>query len=315
MFDFVAIDFETATGHSDSACALSIVAVKDFEFVEEKEFLIRPPANEYWKRNISIHGITPDKTECAPTLDELWPEISHFFDEHIPVVAHNASFDMSVLRASTNADIPDFVFTDSMDIASAFTRHMKLLECAEDMGIKFEGDHHNALFDAGLCAAISCVGIRSYKCVTMWEYLAKHGYGRFFSDVKAKRPRRERERPQFETVKPKDVVRTVETVDARNPLYGMNIVFTGRLSMERESAMQIAVNAGATIKTAVSKKTDYLIVGAQDISLVGKDGLSGKEERAYALNEAGEANIKIIGEGEFLRLAGLEENDESTVVL
>ena len=73
--------------------------------------------------------------------------------------------------------------------------------------------------------------------------------------------------------------------------------------MERSDAMQLAVNAGAVVKTAVSRKTNYLVVGTQDNALVGDDGLSSKERDAYALNSKGDANIQIIREDEFIALA------------
>jgi len=44
-----------------------------------------------------------------------------------------------------------------------------------------------------------------------------------------------------------------------------------------------------------------LVVGVQDKSLVGDDGLSTKEEKAYKLIEKG-YDIKIINEKEFLKL-------------
>ena len=71
--------------------------------------------------------------------------------------------------------------------------------------------------------------------------------------------------------------------------------------------MQMAVNSGALVKTAVSKKTDFLIVGRQDTSLVGEDGMSTKEERAYDLINSGKADIKIIGETEFISLVNGKE--------
>ena len=73
--------------------------------------------------------------------------------------------------------------------------------------------------------------------------------------------------------------------------------------MSRAEAMQIAVNSGAVVKTSVSRKTDYLVVGKQDLTLVGDDGRSTKEEKAYALNADGKAVIQIIDEAEFLRLS------------
>lgn len=70
--------------------------------------------------------------------------------------------------------------------------------------------------------------------------------------------------------------------------------------------MQMAVDAGAILKNTVSSKTGYLVVGKQDVAIVGMDGMSTKEEKAHALNEAGKANIQIISESEFLELVKKE---------
>ena len=44
---FAAIDFETATGYMESACAVGIVTVTDGEITDEYYSLIQPPENEY----------------------------------------------------------------------------------------------------------------------------------------------------------------------------------------------------------------------------------------------------------------------------
>ena len=312
MYDFVAIDFETATEYMSSACAVGIVAIEDFQVIDKFYSLVRPPENAYNDLNVSIHQITPDMTEKAPALTDLWPQISHFFDEHIPVVAHNAQFDMSVLCMSVSSEIPDFVYVDSMDVAASFVGGSRsLVNCAVEMGIDLdEFNHHNALDDARLCAEVTSLGIAGFGCKTMWELLAKNQdiNRRSFSDLHPLYIMgRGRKKPRFvEQVKPKKIQRTVETVDESCPLCGKSIVFTGQLTFDRAEAMQIAVNCGALVKTSVSKKTDYLVVGTQDKALVGEDGMSSKEEKAYQLNESGVADIKILSEQEFLALASVE---------
>lgn len=90
----------------------------------------------------------------------------------------------------------------------------------------------------------------------------------------------------------------------RTPLWGRIVVFTGNLpSIPRHQAIQIAVNCGAVIRGSVSSKTNYLVVGEQDLDIVGLDGMSTKQERALELNSAGKGHIQIIDEAEFLRLA------------
>jgi len=55
----VALDFETATGHRNSACAVALVTVRNEKIVEEYETLIQPPDNYFWRRfTQEIHGIS-----------------------------------------------------------------------------------------------------------------------------------------------------------------------------------------------------------------------------------------------------------------
>lgn len=313
MYDFVAIDFETASSDLSSACAIGIAAVENLELVDSFYSLIKPPRNYYDYINTSIHGITPEMTADAPTFTELWPQINRFFDKHIPVVAHNARFDISVLRLSTDENIPNFSYIDSINIASLFCEgHKDLISCAKSMGVYSDNlKHHNAHCDAILCAKIAVKGIDMLECKTLWEFLAKYPHVRNerfseFQPQKKMYKKSSKSSTRFQKIDIKSIAPTIGTIDESSPLYGKNLVFTGELSLDRAEAMQIAVNAGANIKSSVSSKTDYLVVGAQDKSLVGDDGMSTKEEKAHALNEAGKANIIFLSEDEFLRLVNAE---------
>lgn len=311
-FDFIAIDFETANHYLNSACSIGIAAVRDMEVVDVFHSLIRPTNLFFEEQNVKIHGITPDIVENAPIFDEVWGQISQYFSPHIPVVAHNAYFDMSVLRKSTAIDLPDFLYIDSMDIAAPLVGGRKGLNfCADTLGIQLE-HHHDSSDDAYACAAIALCGLKSEDCVSMWEYLnfASHVHQYRFADLNPQETfgsrNAARQAKHWEHLKPSDFSATVSCINPANPLFGKHIVFTGEMSLSRSEAMQIAVNAGAVVKTSVSRKTNYLVVGIQDKTIVGDDGLSTKEEKAYALNEAGTAHIEIIDENTFLNLAGKE---------
>ena len=79
-------------------------------------------------------------------------------------------------------------------------------------------------------------------------------------------------------------------------------MFTGELSSyERKEAMKQVVNSGGIIISGVSSKTDFLIVGIQDKSLVGESGLSTKERKAYELMNNGKT-IRILDEEEYIQL-------------
>lgn len=314
MYDFVTIDFETANENLNSACSIGIVAVKDLEIADYFESYIQPPYNRFSDNNIRIHGITPDITEHAPTMDELWYDISHFFSPHTPVIAHNAQFDMSVLKLSTTADIQDFPYIDSISVASLFMSGSKSLKsCAECFGIEMD-HHHDALSDATAAAEIVVHALKECNCISMWEFLAYNSLTiKHFSELNPteqffQKGRRMPPMPSSysTSVKPSELIPRGE-VDAGNPLCGKSIVFTGELSISREEAWQLAVDCGAKVRTSVSRRTDYLVIGEQVPWLVDSSGLSSKEKEALAINAEGKGQIKLINQAQYYGLVGLEE--------
>ena len=81
---------------------------------------------------------------------------------------------------------------------------------------------------------------------------------------------------------------------------GKRIVVTGKLPLRRsEIAELIEAAGGIFVKTAVSTRTDYLVVGEPD-SYVEEDGLTYKHRRALELGTA------ILTPQEFYELAGID---------
>ena len=157
--DFTAIDFETANSHASSACAVGLVRVRGGVVVDRADWLIRPPVEhgEFLPFNIKIHGITPEMIEDAPEWADQLPRLLDFMGTDI-VVAHNAAFDMGVIRSACAATImptPKLRYLCSV-LVSRKTYDIpshRLPLAAEAAGF---GDfaHHNAAADAEACAAI-----------------------------------------------------------------------------------------------------------------------------------------------------------------
>jgi DNA polymerase-3 subunit epsilon len=156
---FTAIDFETATGSPESACAVGIVTVEDGIITEEYYTLIQPPNNEYWYRNIMVHGIKPVETINEKTFDSLFPEIKkRLFGRKI--VAHNEAFDRRVLKSTMQYY---GLYYDELEIAEMWECTCKiyrkkgykpanLKHCADLNNIQLV--HHEALSDARACAKL-----------------------------------------------------------------------------------------------------------------------------------------------------------------
>lgn len=308
--DFIAIDFEIANNRMSSACSLGMVFVKDNQIVDEKYFLIQPPTLTFLEETTKIHGLTVEDVKYERKFNEIWEEIKHHF-EGATIIAHNAQFDMSVLHCCLmeySLEIPEFEFICSIPLSAKACKEKvgnSLVERLSHFDIILE-NHHNALHDARACAELvtTCVTVKNKKSLQSYCKTYRSIPIKKFSELKPQTYfKQKKKKKSFAKVVISEISANVQTFNEEHPFFGKNIVFTGELKLDRKDAMQKVVNAGGTIKSGVSGKTHYLIVGKQDKMIVGASGISTKEEKAYALIEKGTA-IKVIGEEEFVELLG-----------
>ena len=97
--DFIAIDFETSN-HKSAPCSIGVVEVKNNEIVNEYYSLINPEQS-FSSNCVRIHGITTKDVVDSPTFPVVWEQIRHYFSR-LPVVAHSAGFDKSVLEKTAH---------------------------------------------------------------------------------------------------------------------------------------------------------------------------------------------------------------------
>jgi DNA polymerase-3 subunit epsilon len=157
--DFTAIDFETANSSSASACAVGLVRVRAGAVVAQTGWLIRPPAgfDRFFEVNIGIHGIRPEDVRHAQTWSEQLDDIAAFAGADV-LVAHNAGFDMSVLRRACEAtgDVcPPYRYFCSLQLARrAYELPSYRLPIAAAAAGFTDFAHHEATADALACAHI-----------------------------------------------------------------------------------------------------------------------------------------------------------------
>lgn len=172
--DFIAIDFETANEDRASACALGIAYIRNGNIEEQKYFLIKPPNLYFNHYNVAVHGIRAADVIDKPIFAELWPSLKQYFENRV-VISHNASFDMSVLRAVLNyynIPYPNLNYSCTWIMSKKHwpgQLSYKLNEVAAMLDIKFK--HHHALEDAIACALIA-QSIFSERNVTSFDELS-----------------------------------------------------------------------------------------------------------------------------------------------
>ena len=157
--NFVAIDFETANHHPASPCAVGLVRVRNGVIDDSFVSLFTPPEPHNWfnEFNIKVHGIRPSDVIDGPTWAEVLPLMLEFIGEDV-LIAHNAQFDMGVLRAAAEAvgaELPALTYLCSL----AMSRRTYNLESYRLNAVAYavgheEFNHHDALADSDACARI-----------------------------------------------------------------------------------------------------------------------------------------------------------------
>jgi DNA polymerase-3 subunit epsilon len=305
--NFLAIDFETANRHRSSACAIGIIEVRDGEIVDTFYSLIDP--DDYFDEyHISIHGITPDMVKGKPTFDELWNDIRPRF-EGKRIVAHNASYDMSVLRYcldKTSRSYPSLQYFCTYFLSKKIVTGLpsyRLDLVADHFGISF--NHHDALEDAR-AAAIVMMRLQGIGQVTDPAELSESvgyrigelfdgGYNPFSIIKKSYSSKSSK-------LKSKDISTDNTEFDESHLFFDQTVVFTGTLtSMVRREAMQKVVDVGGICADSVNKHVNFLVIGIQDFARFKEGTKSSKLKRAEQLIFDGH-DLEIIDEDEFLRM-------------
>lgn len=155
---FCAIDFETACYQRASACAVALVKVREGKLVDQYYTLLKPPYGmEIIPSFTAIHGIRMRDVAHSPTFAEAWPLMQSFIGNDF-LVAHNSSFDRSVLKYclehyQIDHSLPPFTCTvQCARLAWPTLMNHKLDTVSRYLGIELK--HHEALSDSLACAKI-----------------------------------------------------------------------------------------------------------------------------------------------------------------
>lgn len=289
MTRFVSIDVETANASLSSICQIGAVIYENQKPVDRWSTLVNP-GQEFRSFNTRIHGIRASDVFDAPSLAATVEDLRCFAGNSI--LASYGAFDRSAVAQASNACGLNPLSNQWINLQqvvrnawpSEFTANgWSLTQICKQLGVEL-GNHHDALCDAVAAGDVFVhAQMASNTLAKDWldpgRYRAAEastsGRGnRFTASVK--------ETP----------------VNERGALFGEVIVFTGEISMSRKEAAERAASVGCTPANSVTKKTTLLVVGEQDLSLVGNSGKSTKQVKAEELITKGQA-IRILGESAF----------------
>lgn len=293
--NFTAIDFETANNYRRSACSMGIAKVRNGEIVESKYWLIKPDPLEVGYFQQRVHGLTLEDLIRQPTFHEQWDEIKQYLNGET-LVAHNTSFDISVLSHLCSHYAIDFHFFEDFCTLKASKIHWKgeisysLSYLCTRLG--FELTHHHAESDAIACAKIA-IELARQKEVNDLRTIDIYQYS-YSEKKKVKTLQPVAKLPEFSLAKDPDHV-----------LFEKNIVFTGGLSkFSRNDAHKLIEMIGGFPTSGLTQNTHVLVIGGFTWGKYGESFESSKLKKAKDLIDKGYP-IEILTETDFYSSIGI----------
>lgn len=293
-------DVETANvSNIGSICAVGWIQLNNDEQISSGYTLINPNCS-FDQKNISIHGITAEAVKNAPLFSDYWNDTLHDVMSKSLVIAHSAGFDLSateqaLFAAGLQDDGIDYI--DSIQICRHFLPDEESYRLC-DLASKFSYSYssHNALEDvkALLKVLISLRDINGLEDLA--SLLVRSNAVTENTLTNRYLPHRIIDKNRFRT-NPRchDVVDTIN-----DSLAGIKICITGDIgNYERADLERMIMERSGRMTSAVSGKTDYLVVGSYPDRSEGF--ISGKHKTALTLIEEG-AKVRIISPEEFFAM-------------
>ncbi|WIF95103.1 3'-5' exonuclease [Caminicella sporogenes] len=155
--EFVALDLET-TGLNpakDKIVEIAAIKYKDNQEIDRMHSLINP-CIDIPNKITKINGINNDMVKNSPKIEEILPDFINFIGD-LPIVVHNARFDINFLNANMfnfNMNVTNPII-DTLQISREIFKNLPnyKLETIKDY-LKINLSSHRALDDAKVAAEI-----------------------------------------------------------------------------------------------------------------------------------------------------------------
>lgn len=302
---FLLFHAESVNEEQNSICHLIFVPVIEGTIQSPIEFFINPEAPYHWV----MSGITSKQVQTFPILVEMWPEIQRVFNNFDMAVCTAEGYSARALYGTLSRLGIDFNQIDYCNAKAICRRLMNEVSYSFDyLCYKLYNDciHNDRPVDIAVrwCDIVVKALGEIEDCNSIADFLSQSKIrlgsfkpGQFVPSHCLK---------DYSTRKNRTFDPAAVSVDAQpdHQLFGMNVVFTGKMeSMTRNDARSAVVRIGGHAPENLTMDTDYLVVGVQDLRVVGEKGLSGKMKTAAKYREKG-CPIEIIDESDFIEMLG-----------
>ena len=180
---YIAIDFETANQYGSSAISVGLVRYINGKETDNIYERICPPTDYFVQEWIDkVHHLTYADVKDSPKFPDVWDgKIIPFIEKTpgLPLVAHNAKFDMSVIWDACNYyhhKLPGYNYFCSLQLSKKVWPELEkhaLTFLGQKFGIEYLA--HDALEDSRTCGLIVNLAAQKTACRSVDELLKKCG--------------------------------------------------------------------------------------------------------------------------------------------
>jgi DNA polymerase-3 subunit epsilon len=302
--NFALVRIECCNQYKDTPCRIALVGVKDSQIVEKKEFMVDPEDEMF---EFMSSGTQLEELKGKGNFMAHWAEVYTFIREYPVLISTADGYDSDVLFNSIRKFHIDCESISYLTAKNILRRSISIHSYAFDYLCELLGV--NILDGLPLNLAMNWCELIINACKDKEEYdlldfveKNKLVLGRISSEDYIKCGIKRIYKPR---------VRDEESLDESkfekdHLFYEQNVVFTGKLQyFLRDDAEHYVEVIGGKCPNGLSKTTNYLVVGVQNPSQVGPDGLSEKQRKAIKYQKEG-IDIELLSETEFIDIMGLQ---------
>ena len=298
--DFVLLKAECPNANADDPCRIVLLSVKGGCIVSTDEFLINPTHFDW-----AFSGLTKEEVSDKPDFPASWKAICSIIKESPIIVSASEGYDAHVLY---NALQKFGISYSPMKYVNAKALLRKLCNSVSYSIFWLAAEYLNQdVDDTDQClmarqwTELVCMMMAKVDHVSIESFCNDNNIKVGVITENGLTPSlTKKDYSKRKAINPAEGVNVTPIED--NPFYGASVVFTGKLeNFQRIDAQREVVKIGGECPPRLTMDTDFLVVGNQDLRIVGQSGLSGKMKNAQKFREKGSI-IEIINETEFIEM-------------
>lgn len=297
---FVLFHAEAVNEDQNAVCHLVLIPVIDGVPQPQQEFFFNPEAPFI----MVMSGITASQVEKFEPLSIQWPKIQQVFDNFELAVCSAEGYSARALYNTLSRLGVQFSTIHYCNAKAICRRTLNEVSYGLDfLSFRLYGDTITSDKPTKIAQRWCDLALKGLDSVPQESFVD------FFNTVKIQPgeiapgtfiPSHSKKVYSRDNRSSFDMSSVEVDADPDNPFYGTNVVFTGKMeTMKRDDARAAVIRVGGHAPDNLTQGTDYLVVGVQDLRVVGEKGLSGKMKTAAKYKEKG-LPIEIIDEQDFL---------------